>query len=224
MEHEHPLDASIAARFASFLCAESARSQWAVGGGLQLTFADPTSAERPEFERFVSEAFERRHEAVVRTFMPVLAGCRNRERRLCTVVGLRNATSDALFLERYLDRPVHEAIGNATGRPVRREQLVEIGNLAGGNCRAALRLVAALPYLLLAMRFEWVVFTATSTVRGMLATLGAPLVELARAGEACAAGGVDRWGRYYRNDPRVCAGWLPLAREIPAFASRAHGR
>jgi hypothetical protein len=103
---------------------------------------------------------------------------------------------------------------------VARDGMVEVGNLAGLNCRAAVRLVASLPGLLLAMRFEWVVFTATTTVRQMLAAFGAPVIELARAGEACAAGGLDRWGRYYRNDPRVCAGWLPLARDIPAFATR----
>ena len=218
---QHSLDDVTADRFAPFLGGEPGCVRRAIGGGLRLSFAGPACAERLEFESFVGRAFEREHDAVVRTFMPVLVGCRDSEDRLRSVVGLRHATSDALFLERYLDRPVHEAIGDATGTCVRRDQLVEIGNLAGGNCRAALRLVATLPHLLLAMRFEWVVFTATSTVRSMLASLGAPMVELGLAGEACAAGGVDRWGRYYRNDPRVCAGWLPLAREIPAFASRA---
>jgi hypothetical protein len=70
------------------------------------------------------------------------------------------------------------------------------------------------------MNFEWVVFTATSAVREMLTTLGAPLIELAPAAEACGADGIDRWGRYYRNDPRVCVGWLPAALEIPSFSSR----
>jgi hypothetical protein len=111
-----------------------------------------------------------------------------------------------------------------SGRDVRRDRIVEIGNLAGRHCRASVRLVASLPGLLLSMRYDWVVFTATRTVRSMLETLGAPLVELAPAGEACAAGGVDRWGRYYSTDPRVCAGYLPLARTIPAFAGRPRGR
>ena len=195
----------------------------AIGGGLQLSFAGPVSSCRAEFEQFVMRAFEREHDAVVRTFMPLLVGCRDRERGLRSVVGLRPATGQALYLERYLDRPVDEVISVMSGQDVRRDRVVEIGNLAGRNCRASVRLVASLPGLLLSMRFDWVVFTATSTVRGILETLGAPLFELAPAGEACAAGGIDRWGRYYSSDPRVCAGYLPLARTIPAFAGRSRG-
>jgi hypothetical protein len=71
---------------------------------------------------------------------------------------------------------------------------------------------------LLAQRLEWVVFTATRVVRGMLAAFDAPLVELAPAAEACVAGGIDEWGRYYTTDPRVCAGYLPHARHLPVFA------
>ena len=195
----------------------------AIGGGLQLSFAGPVSSSRAEFEQFVMRAFEREHDAVVRTFMPLLVGCRDRERGLRSVVGLRPATGQALYLERYLDRPVDEVISVTSGQDVRRDRVVEIGNLAGRNCRASVRLVASLPGLLLSMRFDWVVFTATTTVRGILETLGAPLFELAPAGEACAAGGIDRWGRYYSSDPRVCAGYLPLARTIPAFAGRSRG-
>ena len=39
---------------------------------------------------------------------------------------------------------VETAIAAATGHPVRREQVVEVGNLAGANCRAAMRMVALL--------------------------------------------------------------------------------
>ena len=195
-----------------------------IGGGLQLTFAEPGSPERVDFERFVAEAFKRKHDAHVRTFLPLLVGCRDRERRLRSVVGLRPAATGALYLERYLDRPVHQLVGESSRRTVPRDSIVEVGNLAGCNCRAAVRVVASLPRILIAMNFEWVVFTATSAVRDMLAALGAPLIELATAAEACATGGLDRWGRYYRNDPRVCVGWLPAALEIPAFSSRARER
>jgi len=47
--------------------------------------------------------------------------------------------------------------------------VVEVCNLAGLNCRAAMRMVAALPAYLLASEFRWIVFTATSAVRGILA-------------------------------------------------------
>jgi hypothetical protein len=217
---EPSLDDATAVRFAPLTREDAPRTGARIGGGFEMLFAGPESPERPELERFVVSAFEREHDAVVRTFMPMLVGCRDRERRLRSVVGLRATGTVPLFLERYLDRPAEDLIAAKTGRTVRRDGIVEVGNLAGLNCRAAMRLVASLPGLLLSLRFEWVVFTATTTVRQMLAVLGAPVAELARAGEACAAGGIDRWGHYYRNDPRVCAGWLPYARRIPAFAVR----
>ena len=220
----HSRDVATHATSESSLDQASLPAEVAIGGGLQLSFAGPVSPFRVEFEQFVMRAFEREHDAAVRTFMPVLVGCRDRERGLRSVVGLRPATGQTLYLERYLDRPVDEVIGVTSGRDICRDRVVEIGNLAGRNCRASVRLVASLPGLLLSMRFDWVVFTATSTVRGILETLGAPLFELAAAGEAYAAGGIDRWGRYYSTDPRVCAGYLPLARTIPAFTGRLRGR
>ena len=191
-----------------------------IGGGLELVVADPGHADRVRLEQFVADAFAREHEARVRTFMPLLVGCRDAERRVRGVVGLRRADSGPLFLERYLERPADELLSESAGHAVPRDRIVEIGNLAGCHCRAAARLIAALPPLLLAQRFEWVVFTATRVVRGMLDAFDAPLIDLAPAAEACVAGGVDEWGRYYATDPRVCAGYLPLARRLPAFNAR----
>jgi hypothetical protein len=189
-----------------------------IGGGLELIVAEPDQAEREGLERFVADAFAREHAARVRSFMPVLVGCRDARRRLRGVVGLRYAEAGPLFLERYLGRPADELLRDATGGDIERGRIVEVGNLAGCHCRAAARLIAVLPPLLLAQHLEWVVFTATRVVRGMLAAFDAPLVELALAAEACVAGGIDEWGRYYTTDPRVCAGYLPHARHLPVFA------
>ena len=221
----HSRDVATHATSESSLDQASLPAEVAIGGGLQPR-AGPVSPCRVEFEQFVMRAFEREHDAAVRTFMPGAVGCRDRERGLRSVVGLRPATGQTLYLERYLDRPVDEVIGVTSGRDVCRDRVVEIGNLAGRNCRASVRLVASLPGLLLSMRFDWVVFTATNTVRGILETLGAPLFELAPAGKAYAAGGIDRWGRYYSTERLlVCVrATCPLARTIPAFAGRLRGR
>ena len=77
--------------------------------------------------------------------------------------------------------------------------------------------MAALPSYLLARDYRWIVFTATSAVRGILQGFDAPLVELARADGTRVANSPDRWGRYYENDPRVLAGFLPDSRWIPGF-------
>ena len=114
-------------------------------------------------------------------------------------------------------------VGDLSGRRVERRSVVEVGNLAGANCRAAMRMVAALPGYLLTRDYQWIAFTATSAVRGILQGFGAPLVELARADGSRVASGADQWGTYYRTDPRVFAGYLPASRWIPGFRVDAHG-
>lgn len=189
-----------------------------------FAIADAGAPERGELEAFVAEAFRRGHDATVASFMPTLLSLRDGSGRLRSVVGLRGASAAPLFLEHYLEQPVEAALATATGRAIRREQVVEVGNLAGSNCRAAVRMVALLPSYLLSLEYRWIVFTATGAVRGILQGLGAPLVELARADGSRVADGPDRWGRYYDTDPRVLAGYLPLSRRIPGFGKARHGR
>ena len=191
---------------------------------LRLGVADTTAPDRAELEAFVGAAFRRGHDATVASFMPTLLSFRGPAGDLRGVIGLRAAAPQALYLEQYLEQPVEAAISAATGQPVQRTQVVEVGNLAGANCRAAMRMVAQLPGYLLSRDYCWIVFTATRTVRGILESLGAPLVELARADGARVAAGPDRWGRYYEQDPRVLAGFLPASRRIPGFNRPARDR
>jgi hypothetical protein len=191
-----------------------------LGSLLHLGVAGADASDRAELEAFVGAAFKRGHDATVTSFMPTLLSFRDRAGDLRGVVGLRGAAPQPL----YLEQPVEAAIASATGQPVRREQVVEVGNLAGSNCRAAMRMVALLPGYLLSRDYRWIVFTATSTVRGILEGFGAPLVELARADGARVAGSPDRWGRYYEKDPRVLAGYLPASRRIPGFSDASHDR
>ena len=187
------------------------------GPALRLAEARADAPERAELEAFVRNAFARKHDASVTSFMPTLLSFRDAGGGLRGVIGLRSAAPKPLYLEQYLEQPVEAAIATATGQSVQRHQVVEVGNLAGMNCRAAMRMVAALPAYLLARDYRWIVFTATSAVRGILQGFDAPLVELARADGARVANSPDRWGRYYESDPRVLAGYLPDSRWIPGF-------
>lgn len=188
------------------------------GPALRLAEALAGAPERAELEAFVQGAFARKHDAAVTSFMPTLLSFRDGGGALRGVIGLRSAAPKPLYLEQYLEQSVESAIATATGRPVQRHQVVEVGNLAGANCRAAMRMVAMLPTYLLARNYRWIVFTATSAVRGILQGFDAPLVELARADGSRVSNGADRWGRYYANDPRVLAGYLPDSLRIPGFS------
>lgn len=188
------------------------------GPALRLGEAGAGAPDRPELEAFVREAFARKHDASVASFMPTLLSFRDAGGQLRGVIGLRDARPEPLYLEQYLTQPVEAAIGAATGTPVPRSQVIEVGNLAGASCRAAVRMVAMLPAYLLARDYRWIVFTATSAVRGILQGFGAPLVQLAHADGSRVSKGPDRWGRYYDSDPRVLAGYLPNSRRLPGFA------
>jgi hypothetical protein len=200
------------------------------GQRLRIQAVGRTTAARPELEQYVRDAFAAKHGATVRTFMPTLLAFRDRHDALRGVVGLRGAHEEALYLEQYLDLPVEQAIErqvrlrDGSAAAVRREQVVEVGNLAGANCRAAVRMVAQLPACLVAQRYEWIVFTATSTVQQILAGFGAPLIELAQADARSVAGGNDDWGRYYQTRPRVYAGRLSDAAGVLGFAPLPAGR
>lgn len=206
-----------AATLAPLQCPETVAGTKPHGRRLQLQEAVRDATERTEFESFVSAAFARKHAATVRSFMPTLLGFRDPDGKLRGVAGLRPAAVEQLFLEQYLDAPIETAIATASGLDIRREEIVEIGNLAGGSCRTAMRIVAQLPAYLMSRDFRWIAFTATSAVRQILLGFGAPLLELARADASRVAGGDDAWGTYYQSDPRVFVGHLPDSWRIAAF-------
>ena len=188
---------------------------------LDVTAVGRDDAERAGLETYVRSAFNRSHDADVSTFMPTLLAFRDGAGSLRGVIGLRSAADAPLYLENYLDRPVEQAIVAAGYHPVERDEVVEVGNLAAGSCLAAVRMVAQMPRQLMNRGYSWIVFTATSTVHEILLGFGAPLVELGRADPGRVARQGDRWGRYYDNDPRVYAGYLPDSRAIPGFAAAA---
>ncbi len=176
--------------------------------GHELSLYHATDTHREDLEQFVRDVFASRHGARVCSFMPNLLAMRNDHGAVCSVAGFRCAGDETLFLERYLDEPIERAIASSCGQPISRSQIVEVGNLAGLNCRSAMRLVLDLPRILLDRGHRWMAFTATDTLREILASYQAPLLDLAPATAARARNTGDEWGRYYDSSPRVMVGYL----------------
>jgi hypothetical protein len=177
--------------------------------GHELSLYRASDPHREDLERFVRDVFASKHGARVCSFMPTLLAMRNDAGDVCSVAGFRCAAGQPLFLEQYLDEPVERAISTFSGQQVDRSQIVEVGNLAGVSCRSAMRLVLDLPRILLEGGHRWIVFTATDTLRGLLASYHAPLLDLAEASVSRVQGAGDDWGQYYERRPRVMAGYLP---------------
>ncbi len=147
-----------------------------------------------------------------------------REPDRLAALGYRRADGEPLFLERYLDEPVEQAVGAALGRPVARSGIVEIGNFAADNALVMLELWGCAANDL-AVRGEVAVATLTAHLRQVFRRIGLPFVSLgpARAGPIGAR--AHDWGSYYDKDPEVCAGLIAEGQSaIAAWRSRRSPR
>jgi hypothetical protein len=178
---------------------------------------------RAEAEAFVRRRFLRSHGAHIATFMPTLLLLIDADGELAAVAGFRSAAHEPLFLERYLPVPIERALSLQMSAHARRAEIVEVGNFAAIDSRRAKILMSYMPGYFLERAARWIVFTATTSIRGILCAMGGHCMEIGTADGACVAGGADEWGRYYSSDPRVMAGYLPSARRIPALWRSHHG-
>jgi hypothetical protein len=185
-----------------------------------LQVVAPGHPERPALEAMIAGTYAEKHGARICSFMPTLLALKDSSGSTRAVAGIRPAAHDTLFLEQYLDDPVEQALAVAIGQPVARTAIAEVGNLAARECRSACRLALLLAGWLGERGHEWVVFTATNVVRGILQGLGSRVVELAQASAARLRQHQDDWGRYYNTDPRVMAAYLPAGATLTRHGFR----
>jgi len=136
-----------------------------------------------------------------------------RNEEIIAATGWRPASSETLFLERYLDMPIEQAMAELADQPVQRERIAEVGNLAGEKPGSSLQVVVELSAHLNRLGYEWVVFTATSELIRIFTRLGLPLLALAPADPARLGDEAAGWGSYYDNNPIVVAGRIRSALE-----------
>ena len=168
----------------------------------------------PGHQRFVVEAFIRRrfaeqHAARVTRFMPCLLGLHASDGSLHGAVGLRHAQEGPLFLERYLDHPIEEAIGLRCDGAADRSEIVEVGNLAADGRGSARRLIVSLAERLSGRGLRWVAFTGTPALLNSFRRLGLSLHRLGAADPARVGAEISDWGRYYDCRPQVMVGRIP---------------
>lgn len=154
---------------------------------------------------FIRHRFAQEHAARITHFMPQLYTLTAEDGTVQGAAGLRPAASDTLFLERYIDLPVEEAIAVASGLPVQRSQVVEVGNLAAAGLASGRRLIVELTRLLAAQGFGWVAFTGTRSLLNSFRRLRIELFPLAEADPARMGESIAEWGRYYDHQPQVMA-------------------
>ena len=104
------------------------------------------------------------------------------------------------------------------------EQIVELGNLVACNPWAMVELWGSAANDL-GGTSEIAVATLTARLRRMFERVGIRLVELAPARSEALGHESAAWGRYYDDDPRVCAGMIKQGQDAIArfLSSRRRG-
>lgn len=164
-------------------------------------------SDRDEVECFIHCCFSAAYGAKIQRFMPRLLSLRAKGGDRIAAFGLRDAAQNSLFLEHYLDHPIEVTLRNRLRQPVRREEVVEVGNLSALYPGAARWLIVALTAMLYGKGYRWVVFTGTNTLRNGFHRLGLRPVELGAATLTHLP--VEEradWGSYYDHAPMVLAG------------------
>lgn len=168
------------------------------------------SPRRQEAEAFIKQVFASRYGAQVTSFAPNLMVLEQRG-SIIAAAGWRSAKDTPLFLERYLDAPIEQAMAHLAPTPISRERIVEVGHLASQKAGSSVYIFRALASYLNSQGFEWVASTATQELIGIFAKLGLPPLALAAADPARLLDAAGQWGTYYDTQPIVAAGRIKSA-------------
>ena len=162
---------------------------------------------RAELEAFIKDVFARSYDADIHTFYPHLLGLRRPDKELAAVAGIRPADSEPLFCESYMESPIEVLLSKQYGKPVQRNQIVEVGNLAPSSVGQARWLIATMTAYLRSAGFTWVVFTAVPVLYNAFRRMELEPIELANANPLRIDTNLkDQWGSYYDGRPMVYAG------------------
>jgi len=169
-------------------------------------FSRPGADNRAEIERFISDVFHQVYGAEIKRFKPCLMSLRNQDNKLVAACGFCSATLEPLFLETYLDQPIEAAISEHAGFPVKRSDIVEVGNFSVAEPGVARYLITAIVDQLHATSKQWAVFTAVPLVRNTFIKMNLNPVMLGDADKnRLPAEEQAEWGSYYAQKPQIMA-------------------
>ena len=170
----------------------------------------PDHPERSALEQFIAQVFEKTYGARVQHFAQVLMGLRGKNGEWLAAFGYTPATGHPLFIENYGGGCVEQQISSKLDTLVKRDQVVEVGNLAASSGGAARMLITRATQYLYEAGFTWVVFTATRSLLNSFSRLDLRPILLATADPARLPDQGRSWGRYYEKHPQIMAGSILL--------------
>lgn len=170
----------------------------------------PDHPERSAVEHFIAQVFEKTYGAQVQHFAQVLMGLRGKNGEWQAAFGYTPAIQRQLFVENYGGGDVEQQISSKLDTQVKRDQVVEVGNLAASSGGAARMLIARATQYLYEAGFTWVIFTATRSLLNSFSRLDLRPILLATADPARLPDQGRSWGSYYDKHPQIMAGSILL--------------
>lgn len=160
---------------------------------------------RAEVQAFVQGIYAERYGAHITEFAPVLLALRDAHGALVAAVGYRCAALEPLFLERYLDGPVEQALLGVDTPASARLDMVEVAHLVALRPGEGRRMMAELGRWLERQGVHWVVSTVTRELRHLFLRMGIAPLALGVADPERLGVRARDWGTYYEHEPVVLA-------------------
>jgi hypothetical protein len=163
------------------------------------------SADRRAIEDLIREKYQAVHGAKIEQCLPHLFSIRTPGEPAAGAVGIRMMEMEGGLLERYLDRPIETILSHVTGEEIKRDRILEVGNLAAENIQVAVLLIAFLFEEAERRARSHAVFTGTHALRMALKRAKVPYHTIQTADAEKLGAEKDHWGRYYNCDPQIMA-------------------
>lgn len=164
--------------------------------------------ERLKVETFIQDIYRKSYGADIHVTYPTLMSIRNDDGHILAAVGFRRASDEPLFLEQYTQEKIETVMSRATGRPIQRSEIAEIGNLASEGRGASIFLFAAIASHLLNLGIPYATVTGTDQLHRRFRTMGLNPHVICDASIEKLQAEQKSWGTYYDTQPRVLAGSL----------------
>ncbi|MEO8331425.1 MAG: thermostable hemolysin [Gallionella sp.] len=171
-----------------------------------VRFSKYDSADRDELESFISNIFRKSYGAKISRFKPYLMSLRDPDDKLIAGCGLHSAAIDRLSLESFLDKPVEEVLSEHTGSPVKRSEIVEIGNFSVAELTMARHLISAINDQLHFTSKQWAVLTAVPALIDAFIKSGMdPEILVDADMNRLSDESRMEWGSYFEQKPQIIA-------------------
>lgn len=160
-----------------------------------------------EIQAFIQKEYLKYFNAQISVDMPILVAYYE-SGILVGAMGLRPAVNNILFLEQYLEKPIEACVANLSGIPVKRNTILEVGNLALKDKQVASFVIPTFMSVVYEMKYTWCALSATNEIARLFENLGLKSSVLAMCDPTKIVQDDNDWGTYYSYEPKVIVGNL----------------